>query len=448
MPAFLPWQQSFMHSRQTIRKQVSAVSARRSPKLAVVAALALRIALLWASYHAVGATWKFHALGLEEGRVAWSLANGKGFFGPFPGYETPTAWLAPVYPFLWAICIKLSQLNPALEILLGQILNCLLSAATCWPIYSIGKKIFGGEAGLTSAWLWAILPHSILLPVLWTWDQNLAALALALIVDATLRLRDSGKLLAWTGYGLLWAFAALVNPTLCGVLPFLLGWLVYERRRLGSASLAPYARALAVFVLALLPWTIRNYYSVGGWFFVKSNFGLELWLGNHDPSLTMELHPMNSFPERFRLIFEGEADYNRQKERMALAYIESHPGAFLKKTWGRIQQTWMPASDPEMNGWAAGPHLGRGFLMYCAAFSIVSLAGLILALRDKWMDSLPLAMCLIVFPLPYYITHTGLRYRLPVDTFMAIFTAYALCKAWSVFSTRPATERAQQAQSF
>jgi hypothetical protein len=157
---------------------------------------------------------------------------------------------------------------------------------------------------------------------------------------------------------------------------------------------------------------------------------------------------MNSFPERFRLIFEGEADYNRQKERMALAYIESHPGAFLKNTWGRIQQTWMPASDPEMNGWAPGPHLGRGFLWYCAAFSIVSLAGLILAFRDKWVDSLPLAMCLIVFPLPYYITHTGLRYRLPVDTFMAIFTAYGLCKAWSVFSTRPATERAQQAQSF
>src|SRR5215469_17011471 len=99
-----------MNSDQRNRKQVCAARVLRSPALAVFAACALRIALLWASYHAMGATWKFHALGLEEGRVAWSLATGKGFSGPFPGYETATAWLAPVYPFLWAICIKLSQL--------------------------------------------------------------------------------------------------------------------------------------------------------------------------------------------------------------------------------------------------------------------------------------------------------------------------------------------------
>jgi len=445
-----------MDSEQTIRKQVCAPSALRSATLAVIVAFPLRMALLWASYHAMGGSWKFHALGLEEGRVAWSLANGKGFSGSFPGYETATAWLAPAYPFLWAICIKLSHLNPALEILLGQILNCLFSAATCWPIYSIGKKIFGEETGLASAWLWAILPHSILLPVLWTWDQNLAALTLALIVDVTLRLRVStiplaqvraplgARLETWSGYGLLWAFAALVNPTLCGVMPVLLGWLIYERRRLGWKSLAPCARALVVFVLAILPWTVRNYYTAGGWFFIKSNFGLELWLGNHDPSLTMELHPMNSFAERFQLIFEGEADYNKQKQRMALAYIRSHPGAFLKNTLGRIRQTWVPESDTEINDGAPGPHLGRGFLWYCAAFSIVSLAGVILAFRSQPADSLPLALCLLVFPLPYYITHTGLRYRLPIDTVMAIFAAYALSRLWSAFATRSASEGARE----
>ena len=38
---------------------------------------------------------KFQVMGLEEGRVAWSLATGKGFFGPFPGYEADDSVARP-----------------------------------------------------------------------------------------------------------------------------------------------------------------------------------------------------------------------------------------------------------------------------------------------------------------------------------------------------------------
>lgn len=367
--------------------------------------------------------------------------------GPFRDTKPPQPGSRPFILILWAICIKLSRLNPNIEILLGQILNCLFSAATCWPIYGIGKKLFGAETGLSSTWLWTILPQAILIPLLWTWDQSLAALVLALIVYATLELRESEAPLAWTGYGLLWALGALVNPTLCGLLPFLFGWLILERRRSGRVSLAPYARVLVLFVLAILPWTIRNYYSVGGWFFVKSNFGLELWLGNHDPSITAELHPMSSFPERIGLILEGEANYNTGKQRRALAFIEAHPGVFLTNTASRIRQTWTPVSDNEINGWAPGPRLGRGAVWFCAAFSIASFAGLVLASRERWMDSLPLAMCMILYPVPYYITHTGLRYRHPIEPFMAIFATYALCRLWSAFAGNLAPENVRRAES-
>ena len=175
----------------------------------------------------------------------------------------------------------LSAFTTELEgmILLSQTMNCTFSAATCWPVFSIGKKLFGEKIGLASAWVWVFLPYAILMPLEWTWDQSLAALILACIVDATLRLRESMSPLSWSGYGLLWGLAALVNPALCGLLPFLLGWLVFERWRSGVVSPALYARVALLFVLAVLPWTIRNYYTVNGWVFVKSNFGLELWLG-------------------------------------------------------------------------------------------------------------------------------------------------------------------------
>src|SRR5579863_8342273 len=162
----------------------------RSSTLAVVSAYALRMALLWFTNLSGAAHPVFRVLGLEEGRVAWSLATGKGFFGPFPGYEATTAWLAPVYPFLWAICLKLWHLNSEALILLSQTMNCVFSAVTCWPIFAIGRKLFGEKVGLASAWVWVFLPYAILMPLEWTWDQSLAAFILALIVDATLRLRE------------------------------------------------------------------------------------------------------------------------------------------------------------------------------------------------------------------------------------------------------------------
>ena len=415
----------------------------RSPTLAVVVAYALRMALLWLSNQKEGAHPVFQVLGMEEGRVAWSLATGKGFFGPFPGYDAVTAWLAPVYPFLWAICYRLSHLNSEAFVLLSQTMNCAFSAATCWPVFTIGKKLFGEKVGLASAWTWAFLPYAILMPLEWTWDQSLAALILALIVNATFDLRDSASPLSWSGYGLLWGLAALVNPALCSLFPFLLGWLIVQRRQSGVKSPALYARAALMFVLAVLPWTIRDYYVADGWVFVKSNFGLELWIGNHPATYTKELHPMFSFPERFYLIMQGEANYNRGKERMAVAFIKAHPGEFIEKSWSRVLDTWSARNDSWIDGWIAALHLSREDTWLYSAFSVMSFGGLLLALREHGTESLPLAMCLIVFPIPYYITHTALRYRHPIDPLVTIFAVYAMSRLWRALSPRPAMEPLQ-----
>jgi hypothetical protein len=339
-----------------------------------------------------------------------------------------TAWLAPAYPFLWALCFRLSRLNSEGLIVLSQTMNCAFSAATCWPIFSIGKRLLGEKVGLASAWAWVFLPYAILMPLEWTWDQSLAALILALLVDATFQLRESMSPLAWSGYGLLWGFAALVNPALCGLLPFLLGWLIWQRWQSGVMSPVLYARVALLFVLAVLPWTIRNYYAVDGWVFVKSNFGLELWLGNHPGSQSQELHPMFSLPERFSLLMLGEAKYNRGKERLAVIYIQEHPRDFLKKSWSRLVDTWSARDDSWVDAWIVGLHLSREDICVCTAFSALSFAGLLLAWRADGMESFPLAVCVILFPIPYYITHTALRYRHPIDPLLTIFAVYVVAR--------------------
>src|SRR6202166_656286 len=171
-----------MHSRLN-KNKVSSILY--SPTLAVVAAYALRMLLMWLSHYKESEHSMLPVTGLEAGMVALSLATGKGFFGPFPGYAAPTAWLAPGYPAMWALAIRLTHIYSGTTVILAQTLNCAFSAATCWPIFSIGKKLFGEKVGLASSWVWVFLPYAILMPLEWTWDQSLAALLLALIVDGT-----------------------------------------------------------------------------------------------------------------------------------------------------------------------------------------------------------------------------------------------------------------------
>jgi hypothetical protein len=60
---------------------------------------------------------------------------------------------------------------------------------------------------------------------------------------------------------------------------------------------------------------------------------------------------------------------------------------------------------------------------------------------------LPLAVCLLLFPIPYYITHTSLRYRHPIDPFMVILTAYAITRFWDLLARLKVRRRGQFRES-
>jgi hypothetical protein len=439
--------EEFRRQRHFMRNQRTLANVLRSPTLAASAAFMMRMAFLWLSHRGENASQvRFETVGLEAHLVASSLAAGKGFFGPYPRYQAVTACVAPVYPMLWALGEKLFHLTFASSVLFAQAMNCVFSAATCWPIFGIGNKVFGRGVGLASTWLWVFLPYAALFPLEWTWDQSLSAMLLAVIVFVALTLRESGHSLALTGYGLLWALAALTNPTLCILMPFLLGWSMLRRGSLGGLSLASTGKVMLIFVLALLPWTIRNYYALDGFVFVKSNFGMELWLGNN-PAVkeiySPELHPMTNVRELIPLILNGEPNYNREKQREAIAFIEAHPRLFLKNVKERIEDTWAATYDSRTEPWIVMLGLSRLDVWFCTAFSVLAWAGMILALRSGWRGALPIATCLILFPLPYYITHTALRYRHPIDPLMAIFTTYAIARVWGAIAARRDRESIQ-----
>ncbi len=76
----------------------------------------------------------------------------------------------------------------------------------------------------------------------------------------------------------------LLPTLLCSaVFPFFWAWLwVSYRQRAADHATRLFLASVGIFLLTLLPWTIRNYQVFGRLMPVRDNFGLELWLGNHE----------------------------------------------------------------------------------------------------------------------------------------------------------------------
>jgi 4-amino-4-deoxy-L-arabinose transferase-like glycosyltransferase len=419
------------------RPRLSLATVLRSPAAAVTAALLLRFFFLWLSHHYEDrAHGRFVGYGLEALMVANSLAVGHGFAEPFTHYPFTTAWLAPVYPWLVSFGELVFHLRDHALGIFGQVLNIIFSSLTCCPIYYLAKRIYGASIGLASAWLWAFLPTAILMPFQWVWDQSLSALLLCLLLCFTYHLRETSCPKHWAAYGLLWGIAALTNPTLCAVLPFLAAWLWSQRARRALPSGFVLARAALFFVLLLLPWTIRNYFEFGGLFLVKSNFGIEFWLGNNPQvkdTFTPMLHPIFNYREYALLSLNTEPVYNHMKEREALAFIKANPTTFLRLCYNRVVDTWTGKYDSLLDTYIQPLGAGRVYFWYNTIFSVLAFAGLLVGLWTKARESLPLAFCLLLFPIPYYITHSSLRYRHPIDPVMTIFAVLASATLLALF---------------
>lgn len=255
--------------------------------------------------------------GYELGRVARAIALGKGFSSPLRELETgPTAWFTPIYPYMVAAIFKIWGVYSDLSHIIIEILNCAFASLTIIPIYSIAKRTFGNAPAVGAAWMWALLPTALFFPIAWVWDTTLAALFLTLIFCATLSIQGTDRILAWAGFGALWATGVLINPSLLSLFPFLLGWLVWESSKNAKPWTKQLAATLLVFAICLVPWTVRNYRVMHKVIVLRSNFGLELWLGNNPgvpDTWSPWLHPNDDVEEAAKYMRMGEIAFMAEK---------------------------------------------------------------------------------------------------------------------------------------
>jgi hypothetical protein len=74
-------------------------------------------------------------------------------------------------------------------------------------------------------------------------------------------------------------------------------------------------------------------------------------------------------------------------------------------------------------------------------FALLSLLGALFACRTRNPMAYPLGMVMLVFPLAFYLTHTDLRYRYPMDPIMEVLAVFAVVYALSPVARRSAAEK-------
>lgn len=386
--------------------------------------------------------WLFHGqpipvgnryvIGFETGSIAASLASGQGFSSPLSVPSGPSAWITPLYPLLLAVVFKLFGIFTHASSLCIRSLDVIFSAATCWPIYSLGKKLFGSTVGVTAAWIWAFLPGSIFFSVVWVWDTSLSALVLSVALLLTYLVADRNDARAWIGYGFFWGITALVNAAVLSVLPGCLAFAAFQSKKRKNSWFKFASLATFAFIVTVSPWIIRNQIVFHHQVYFRSNFGLELWLGNNPQvpdSWTWWRHPNDDKAERARYLEMGEVPYMQEKERLAVDFMKTHPSDVARFIFHRFVENWSGSWDSLYDNWSTGDWGAGLTITLNYAFTLLSFAGLLLAYRRNSLLSIPLLNLLALFPVVYYICHPSLRYRHPIDPAMTVLVAFAIVSA-------------------
>ena len=188
---------------------------------------------------------------------------------------------------------------------------------------------------------------------------------------------------------------------------------------------------MLVFALGMVPWTVRNYRVFGKVIVLRSNFGLELWLGNNPAvpdTWSPWTHPNDDAEEAKKYQRMGEISYMAEKQQLAIEFMRTHPADTVRFIFHRFVGNWVAISDSPVDTWSYSPLYIKVFVVLNVSLSLFTLLGSLFAYRTQHADAFPYAMVLLIFPLIFYLTHASLRYRFPMDPIMMVLSAYGVAQ--------------------
>jgi hypothetical protein len=383
----------------------------------------------------------YEQFGNEVGWIARSIAQHQGFSSPFFTLTGPTALLPPVYPFILSVIFRVFGIYSVKSALTILTLNSIFSALTCVPIYLATRLSVNARVAMFAGWGWAIYPFAIYFSAGRVWEYSLTSLLLTTCFWLALSLHLDARPARWLGFGALYGLAGLCNPAVFSLFPVLLLlplWRLWKLRRASGAGFfgGLFSRdvlrsglfaAVGLFVV-LTPWTVRNYRTMHILCPVRDGFWYEFWSANNGDSSNPTLawtHPASNPVEMQIYQSQGESAYIAQKRVMARDYVSHHPGFFVRITLRRVAYYWTGFWSLSQEYREQEPfQLPNVF--YCTSLTLLLLIGA----RDWWRRdrdaALPYLLAIAIFPIAYYISHSLMDYRQPIEPEIVILVVVGL----------------------
>jgi 4-amino-4-deoxy-L-arabinose transferase-like glycosyltransferase len=403
--------------------------------LLVVAAFAVRLAYVDAT---PGMRLVHDALDYDGHAV--SIAHGDGYSKTL-AYGRPTAFRPPGFPYLLGGVYRLAGVQDAgeargvdvvrrLQVVIGTVLVAMIGL--------LAAQVWGRVVALVAIALAAVYVPLVTMSGS-VMSEPLFAVFMLGALSAAIHHRRSAHRYRFAVLAGLLAGAAILTRANAMILLVPLAAAVWDARaRRSVRALGPAAALVAVAVLALVPWTIRNARTLHHFVPVSTQLGSALAGTYNDEARTDPRHPASwrslrsvpSYADLFGKVRRtNEAVLEQRLRHRAIRYAAHHPGYVAEVAF------WTTVRGLDLDGLDWARHTAstvsiepkwadRG--VYCFwVFAVLALAGAFTrtARRTSWFVwAFPMLMYLSVV---FLVIETP-RYRTPLDVFIVPLAAMAL----------------------
>jgi hypothetical protein len=356
--------------------------------------------------------------GSEMVSIAISLMKTGDFADPYMIPTGPTAHLPPIYPAIFSLFYRLFGLTStagfislSFIILAAAVMNGILP----WLSKELGP---GGEAGVIGGFAGAFTMETS------GHGEYLTAILLSFCLVAFAQ-RWSRNNISGIGSFFLGLATGVTFHLQPALLPVMLGCMIFELCWIKNRQKWAFSLLITLGItLACLPWAWRNYGTFNAVFFIRSNLGLELRMGNHEGAFAaMDVmdargappHPRTHVVEAMKIREIGEIAYMRNAIDDALVWIEANPDRFLRLTGLRVLYIWF------------GPIFAPRVAVWTSTLTLFALLGLRLAWKNLLIPHRAVVVIpLLTFPLIYYVVAYMPRYRVPIDWILFMLAGSAI----------------------
>lgn len=321
----------------------------------------------------------------------------------------------PLYPALVALFVRQDGVFQL------RLLQAFIGSLAIFPVYWLGRRLCSPRNALLACAFVAFDPflvfgftHLVLTETFFT-----TLLCLALVVGWPESSPPSGR--SWkhsVGAGILFAGCIYLRPSVAGLAllwPLVAAALLRPSRKGFNTA----AGTIAVILLLLAPWAMRNRYLLGEWCWLTTRSGISLYDGL-GPRATggSDLAYTKTMPSVAGL---SETEWSRYFTQESLRIAREDPARVLSLAWSKFKRTWSLVPNEPGSRTPLKMTVSAGWMIVVL---VTALVGIVRRWHGRHIALLLLPV--VYFTLMHMVYVGSIRYRVPVMPPIYILSGWAI----------------------